>query len=196
MTVLLAASAATGQRYQPDDGNYINGEVYTDYEPQERPVHPTPRSYSPAAAPRQQQAAPKPTPVAILKQINRHNEDGSYTYGFEGADGSFKVRKSLIRLTCTFGEWTRRAAALIWLPPVLLWSHGLLLHIDNLQTGSIATFLLSSWELSKSELIRYKLLSWIKLYLHRIQFHFKVWDFLYCNGTFARNSIKIVNIRI
>ncbi|XP_034944959.1 uncharacterized protein [Chelonus insularis] len=30
-------------------------------------------------------------PVAILKQINRHNEDGSYTYGFEGADGSFKI---------------------------------------------------------------------------------------------------------
>lgn len=23
--------------------------------------------------------------------ICRHNEDGSYTYGFEGADGSFKI---------------------------------------------------------------------------------------------------------
>lgn len=33
----------------------------------------------------------KPTPVPILKQINRHNEDGSYTYGYEGADGSFKI---------------------------------------------------------------------------------------------------------
>ncbi|XP_041984451.1 extensin-like [Aricia agestis] len=32
-----------------------------------------------------------PTPVPILKQINRHNEDGSYTYGYEGADGSFKI---------------------------------------------------------------------------------------------------------
>ncbi|KAL0831630.1 hypothetical protein ABMA28_002404 [Loxostege sticticalis] len=31
------------------------------------------------------------TPVAILKQINRHNEDGSYTYGYEAADGSFKI---------------------------------------------------------------------------------------------------------
>jgi hypothetical protein len=29
--------------------------------------------------------------VAILKQINRHNEDGSYTYGYEASDGSFKI---------------------------------------------------------------------------------------------------------
>lgn len=29
--------------------------------------------------------------VRILKQINRVNDDGSYTYGFEAADGSFKV---------------------------------------------------------------------------------------------------------
>ncbi|XP_075974456.1 cuticular protein 97Ea [Anticarsia gemmatalis] len=33
----------------------------------------------------------QPTPVPILKQINRHNEDGSYTYGYEAADGSFKI---------------------------------------------------------------------------------------------------------
>ncbi|KAJ6637817.1 Cuticle protein 6 [Pseudolycoriella hygida] len=31
------------------------------------------------------------TPVPILKQINRHNEDGSYSYGYEGGDGSFKI---------------------------------------------------------------------------------------------------------
>ncbi|CAB3235298.1 unnamed protein product [Arctia plantaginis] len=31
------------------------------------------------------------TPVPILKQINKHNEDGSYTYGYEAADGSFKI---------------------------------------------------------------------------------------------------------
>lgn len=37
----------------------------------------------------------KPTPVPILKQINRHNEDGSYTYGYEGADGSFKIETKL-----------------------------------------------------------------------------------------------------
>lgn len=26
-----------------------------------------------------------------MKQINRHNEDGSYTYGYEAADGTFKI---------------------------------------------------------------------------------------------------------
>lgn len=31
------------------------------------------------------------TPVPILKQINRHNDDGSYSYGYEAADGSFKI---------------------------------------------------------------------------------------------------------
>ncbi|XP_059610603.1 cuticle protein 3 [Phlebotomus argentipes] len=31
------------------------------------------------------------TPVPILKQINRHNEDGSYSFGYEAADGSFKI---------------------------------------------------------------------------------------------------------
>lgn len=31
------------------------------------------------------------TPIPILKQINRQNDDGSYSYGYEGADGSFKI---------------------------------------------------------------------------------------------------------
>lgn len=31
------------------------------------------------------------TPIPILKQINRQNEDGSYSYGYEGADGSYKI---------------------------------------------------------------------------------------------------------
>ncbi|ODM97346.1 Endocuticle structural glycoprotein SgAbd-8 [Orchesella cincta] len=31
------------------------------------------------------------TPVPILRQINKVNEDGSYTYGYESADGSYKV---------------------------------------------------------------------------------------------------------
>lgn len=34
---------------------------------------------------------PSTTPVPILKQINRHNEDGSYNYGYEAADGSYKI---------------------------------------------------------------------------------------------------------
>jgi Insect cuticle protein len=37
------------------------------------------------------QQLPRTTPVPILKQINRHNDDGSYSYGYEGADGSFKI---------------------------------------------------------------------------------------------------------
>uniref|UniRef100_T1H234 Uncharacterized protein n=1 Tax=Megaselia scalaris TaxID=36166 RepID=T1H234_MEGSC len=35
------------------------------------------------------------TPVPILKQINRQNYDGSYSYGYEGADGSFKLEVKL-----------------------------------------------------------------------------------------------------
>ncbi|CAG7838200.1 unnamed protein product [Allacma fusca] len=31
------------------------------------------------------------TPVPILRQINSHNDDGSYTYGYEAADGSYKI---------------------------------------------------------------------------------------------------------
>ena len=31
------------------------------------------------------------TPVPILRQINRVNDDGSYTFGFEAADGTFKI---------------------------------------------------------------------------------------------------------
>lgn len=29
--------------------------------------------------------------VGIIKQINRVNEDGTYTFGYEAADGSFKI---------------------------------------------------------------------------------------------------------
>lgn len=35
------------------------------------------------------------TPVPILKQINRQNYDGSYSYGYEAADGSFKLEVKL-----------------------------------------------------------------------------------------------------
>merc|ERR1711962_91313 len=36
-----------------------------------------------------------PTPVPILKFIDEHNTDGSYTYGFEGADGTYKLETRL-----------------------------------------------------------------------------------------------------
>lgn len=91
----MAVTAVSGQQYQQQNNAY--GDDYADYE-SPRPAHPTPRSYAPAQAPAQRAPAPsspKPTPVAILKQINRHNEDGSYTYGFEGGDGSFKIETKL-----------------------------------------------------------------------------------------------------
>ncbi|XP_016914200.1 uncharacterized protein LOC107999057 [Apis cerana] len=97
-TVLLLVAAilsVSGQQYQQPGANYVD--EYSAYE-SPRPAHPTPRSYPVDSAPNRQSAGPatpKPTPVAILKQINRHNEDGSYTYGFEGADGSFKIETKL-----------------------------------------------------------------------------------------------------
>lgn len=55
---------------------------YEDYQPPARQS---------SGATRYTQEEPKQEPIAILKQINKHNEDGSYTYGYEGADGSFKI---------------------------------------------------------------------------------------------------------
>ncbi|XP_046468221.1 uncharacterized protein Cpr97Ea [Neodiprion pinetum] len=95
VVVTLAVALVSGQQYQQGGNAY--GDEYADYE-SPRPAHPTPRSYAAAPAPAQRASAPsapKPTPVAILKQINRHNEDGSYTYGFEGGDGSFKIETKL-----------------------------------------------------------------------------------------------------
>jgi len=44
------------------------------------------------AAPQSLDAETTPKPhVTILKQINQLNDDGSYTYGFEADDGSFRV---------------------------------------------------------------------------------------------------------
>lgn len=36
-------------------------------------------------------AGPSHTIVPILKQVNRQNEDGSYSYGYENADGTYKI---------------------------------------------------------------------------------------------------------
>lgn len=33
------------------------------------------------------------TPVPIIKQINKVNDDGSYTFGYEAGDGSFRIEK-------------------------------------------------------------------------------------------------------
>merc|ERR1712095_215344 len=38
---------------------------------------------------------PTTTPVPILRYIDNQNTDGSYTYGFEGADGTYKMETRL-----------------------------------------------------------------------------------------------------
>ncbi|XP_030573709.1 pollen-specific leucine-rich repeat extensin-like protein 1 [Drosophila novamexicana] len=69
-------------------GSLVSAQDYQDYQPS-----------APRAAPHRlhssAQEETRPTPVPILKQINKHNEDGSYTYGYEGADGSFKIETKL-----------------------------------------------------------------------------------------------------
>ncbi|KAK3929245.1 Endocuticle structural glycoprotein SgAbd-9 [Frankliniella fusca] len=96
-TVLLIAALAalaSAQRLVGPNPNTVDEYDYEDGGLPARP-QPQPRSYAPNQ-PRLGAAQPKPTPVPILKQINRHNDDGSYTYGFEGADGSFKIETKLV----------------------------------------------------------------------------------------------------
>ncbi|XP_046406558.1 tyrosine-protein phosphatase non-receptor type 23-like [Ischnura elegans] len=83
--VLIAAAACRAQ--QLGAGNYVD-DYYDDGVVEQRPAV---RQPPPAPVRGSAPAAPRPTPVPILKQINRHNEDGSYTYGYEGADGTFKI---------------------------------------------------------------------------------------------------------
>ena len=33
----------------------------------------------------------KTPPVPILRSLDQQNPDGSYTYGYEGADGTYKI---------------------------------------------------------------------------------------------------------
>ncbi|KAK5649241.1 hypothetical protein RI129_000270 [Pyrocoelia pectoralis] len=78
---LVAAFAclAIAQDFDYDDGS------------QPRPAPARIRPGFSGTSPSKQPSAP----IAILKQINRHNEDGSYTYGYESADGSFKIETKL-----------------------------------------------------------------------------------------------------
>ncbi|XP_074108791.1 cuticular protein 97Ea [Cotesia typhae] len=91
----LLMTTCHSQYQQPQLGSNNYEDYENDYN--RRQEEAPQRNYANAPAPREGKAiAAKPTPpVAILKQINRHNEDGSYTYGFEGADGSFKIETKL-----------------------------------------------------------------------------------------------------
>ncbi|XP_049855021.1 uncharacterized protein LOC126335611 isoform X2 [Schistocerca gregaria] len=55
------------------------------------PPRPPPLAVEELSAEDEQQEAQAQEQVAILKQINRVNDDGSYTFGYEAADGSFKI---------------------------------------------------------------------------------------------------------
>ncbi|XP_030371102.1 synapsin-1 isoform X2 [Scaptodrosophila lebanonensis] len=72
-------------------GSLASAQDYQDY--QENTPRPAPVRLRPSISAHVE--AQRPTPVPILKQINKHNEDGSYTYGYEGADGSFKIETKL-----------------------------------------------------------------------------------------------------
>lgn len=89
LVILATTTTLVSSQYdqQRDQQNYVN-----EYANDQAHAQPSPRSY--ASTPKEPEK-PKAAPVAILKQINRHNEDGSYTYGFEGADGSFKIETKL-----------------------------------------------------------------------------------------------------
>lgn len=54
----------------------------------EEPAEPRPTTAATTAA---TTTAGESKDVSILKQINRVNDDGSYTFGYEASDGSFKV---------------------------------------------------------------------------------------------------------
>ncbi|KAK0174998.1 hypothetical protein PV327_008783 [Microctonus hyperodae] len=93
----LLMSVSCGQYHQSiTEATADYDESNADYD-DKKLGHVTPRSYESGSSRSQRpiESSPKPTPVAILKQINRHNEDGSYTYGFEGGDGSFKIETKL-----------------------------------------------------------------------------------------------------
>uniref|UniRef100_A0A1B0D5Q1 Uncharacterized protein n=1 Tax=Phlebotomus papatasi TaxID=29031 RepID=A0A1B0D5Q1_PHLPP len=51
---------------------------------------PTTRSQTPAPIPRSKDHATKPPPVQTIRNYSKVNDDGSFTFGYEAADGSFK----------------------------------------------------------------------------------------------------------
>ncbi len=48
------------------------------------------RAVSPTLAPRPRTESPKTPPVQTIRNYNKINDDGSFTFGYEAADGSFK----------------------------------------------------------------------------------------------------------
>merc|ERR1712158_174644 len=57
------------------------------------------------------------TPVPILRYIDSQNADGSYTYGFEGADGTYKIETRLADGQCCCSK--KRERKLLPTPQIL-----------------------------------------------------------------------------
>lgn len=96
-------------RPQPKQDNaqelvYVNEEEYQnlygqstpatrprDYRPAGTTVRPLPRAQTQTLAPRSKEPeSAKAPPVQTIRNYNKVNDDGSFTFGYEAADGSFK----------------------------------------------------------------------------------------------------------
>lgn len=60
-----------------------------DYRPAGTTVRPLPRTATPLG-PRTKEPETKAAPVQTIRNYNKVNDDGSFTFGYEAADGSFK----------------------------------------------------------------------------------------------------------
>lgn len=96
-------------RSQPKQDNsqeliYVNEEEYQnlyggqstptprprDYRPAVTTVRPLARAHTQTLAPRSKEPETKAPPVQTIRNYNKVNDDGSFTFGYEAADGSFK----------------------------------------------------------------------------------------------------------
>lgn len=95
-------------RPQPKQDNaqelvYVNEEEYQnlygqstpasrprDYRPAVTTVRPLSRAQPQNLAPRTKEPESKAPPVQTIRNYNKVNDDGSFTFGYEAADGSFK----------------------------------------------------------------------------------------------------------
>lgn len=96
-------------RPQPKQDNaqelvYVNEEEYQNLYGQSTPASSRPRDYRPAVTtirphtrsqpialqPRTKEPEAKAPPVQTIRNYNKVNDDGSFTFGYEAADGSFK----------------------------------------------------------------------------------------------------------
>ena len=61
-----------------------------EYRPSPTTVRPLPRAQPQHLSPRTKETEAKAPPVQTIRNYNKVNDDGSFTFGYEAADGSFK----------------------------------------------------------------------------------------------------------